>query len=133
LEKGLAGSAPHSPFNFSAIKAKKITLQTGSLIRSYDQLDCETHQFDDAYAELQRCLGNEHVPYSVARMQKEPIFAFSVSPTNDNTMLPPRSEHSVRVLVELSEALTEGYTAVFFSYKPVIMEVNAKRSFVTRS
>jgi hypothetical protein len=132
LEKALAGALPHSPFNFKSLKVKKISLQTGSLIRSYDQLNCEDMNFDDAYAELQRCLGNEHVPYSMKRMQHEPVFAFSVSPTNDNVMLPPRSEHSVRVIVELSEALTSGHTAVFFSYKPLILEVDAKRNFVAR-
>jgi hypothetical protein len=132
LEKGLSGSASHSPFNFKSIKVRKISLQTGSLIRSYDQMNCDDQNFDDSYAELQRCLGNKHVPYSITKMTKEPIFAFSISPTSDNTMLPPKSEHSVRVIVELSEALTEGHTAVFFSYKPLILEVDSKRNFKVR-
>ncbi len=103
LEKGLVGDVLNSPFNFKPLNVNKITLQTGSLTRSYDQIDCEKGSFDDSFAELQRCLGNEHVPYSLKRMMKEPIFAFSLSPTNDNFMLPPRSEHNVRVSVELSE------------------------------
>ena len=131
--KALYGNRQLSPLVFSDIMITKLTLTRGSETHIYDELDIDKHKFGLTFAELQRSLGGENVPFSVNSFKHDTfVVAFNLSTSNPNKSLPTRQENSCRLEIEMSEAIADEYVALFYVRRPIIMQIDASREVTVR-
>ena len=131
--RSLHGDRATSPLIFPHLQVRNIKLTRGAHQYTYDNLHIGESDFGLTYTELQRSLAGPNVPFSVNHFKNDTfIIPFNLAMSNPAKSLPARQENTCRLEVEFAAPLTEEYIALFYTRRPIIMEIDAKRNVTIR-